>query len=70
MQLKSSSSSFILDGFYKTNYMAESSSSSALPQQLSMSRWPFYLYLAGAIIYHLTSSACHLLSCHSLATCY
>ncbi|KAK8933217.1 hypothetical protein KSP39_PZI015273 [Platanthera zijinensis] len=58
-------------GFYRANYTTESSSSSsALPQQLSVSRWPFYLYLAGAMFCLLTSSACHLLSCHSSATCY
>ncbi|KAL0907104.1 hypothetical protein M5K25_025647 [Dendrobium thyrsiflorum] len=34
------------------------------------SRWPFYLYLAGAMFCLLMSSACHLFSCHSCKTSY
>ncbi|KAI0516525.1 hypothetical protein KFK09_009202 [Dendrobium nobile] len=35
-----------------------------------VSRWPFYLYLAGAMFCLLMSSACHLLSCHCSRTSY
>ncbi|KAK1275267.1 hypothetical protein QJS04_geneDACA001720 [Acorus gramineus] len=31
----------------------------------SMNKWPFYAFLFGAMFCLLTSSACHLLSCHS-----
>ncbi|KAK8962771.1 hypothetical protein KSP40_PGU011326 [Platanthera guangdongensis] len=40
------------------------------PEQLLISRWPFYLYLSGVMFCLLMSSACHLLCCHSAATCY
>ncbi|KAJ0973672.1 hypothetical protein J5N97_015637 [Dioscorea zingiberensis] len=33
--------------------------------QGAVTRWPFYAYLVGAMICLFTSSACHLLSCHS-----
>ncbi|PKA59903.1 hypothetical protein AXF42_Ash015961 [Apostasia shenzhenica] len=36
----------------------------------AITRWPFYVYLAGAMFCLLMSSACHLLSCHSARTCY
>ncbi|KAG0476564.1 hypothetical protein HPP92_013405 [Vanilla planifolia] len=35
-----------------------------------VSRWPFYLYLLGAMFCLLMSGACHLLSCHSAKTSY
>ncbi|KAK8923530.1 hypothetical protein KSP39_PZI019744 [Platanthera zijinensis] len=40
------------------------------PLTSRLSRWPFYIYLAGAMFCLLMSSACHLLSCHSARTSY
>ncbi|KAI0525061.1 hypothetical protein KFK09_004451 [Dendrobium nobile] len=47
-----------------------SNSLSASTSDTFVSRWPFYLYLAGAMFCLLSSCACHLLSCHSSFTCY
>lgn len=35
-----------------------------------ITRWPFFVFLAGAMLCLLTSSACHLLSCHSEHSSY
>ncbi|KAH7653912.1 AdipoR/hemolysin-III-related protein [Dioscorea alata] len=38
--------------------------------QGTVTRWPFYAYLVGAMLCLFTSSACHLLSCHSEKCAY
>ncbi|XP_073002337.1 heptahelical transmembrane protein ADIPOR1-like [Typha latifolia] len=42
-----------------------SSSSSSISSSPAASRWPFFVFLAGSMFCLLTSSACHLLCCHS-----
>ncbi|CAA7393622.1 unnamed protein product [Spirodela intermedia] len=44
--------------------------SAAAPSGQAISRWPFFAFLCGAMFCLLTSSACHLLSCHSEHTSY
>lgn len=53
---------------HRTNQTTELANSELMGSLVS--RWPFYLYLAGAMFCLLMSSACHLLSCHSSRTSY
>lgn len=42
----------------------------ATGDEFTITRWPFFTFLAGAMLCLLTSSACHLLSCHSEHSSY
>ncbi|PKU86597.1 heptahelical transmembrane protein 4-like [Dendrobium catenatum] len=63
-----SSNIFYIHRANQTTEPTASSSSQLIGSELP--RWPFYLYLAGAMFCLLMSSACHLLSCHCSKTSY
>ncbi|PKA49809.1 hypothetical protein AXF42_Ash004351 [Apostasia shenzhenica] len=52
------------------SYIAPITTSPEMVEVQPVPRWPFYLYLAGAMFCLLMSSGCHLLSCHSARTSY
>ncbi|XP_020677049.1 heptahelical transmembrane protein 4-like [Dendrobium catenatum] len=64
-----STNTFYIDRAQRTLIESSASSSSQLVGFV-IPRWPFYLYLAGAMFCLLMSSACHLLSCHCHRTSY
>ncbi|CAL1395799.1 unnamed protein product [Linum trigynum] len=70
LQLYRSNNSILMQGGKEDKAMSNMLLGPLLSPQPPITRWPFYVFMGGAMFCLLSSSICHLLSCHSQRMSY